>query len=127
MNTDTEELLALWREMKLGRPAYLANPALIAVRDAYRAQTYAEDGILAAMQEANRQGPGLWEAISRAVVDEVSRQDRSDLAHLDATRQKAEKMGSRSLAAQLVKAAASRYNTRTEDTVARIMDGEEKP
>lgn len=103
------ETLALWREMNTGEPAALTIPALIAVRDAYQGEDYEPAATMAAMQEANRQGPGLWHAIVHAAVDAVAEADREDLAELRRTEARVAKMTSDRLAAQILGRARKKY------------------
>lgn len=80
MDKLSREIFDLWHEMTLGSNAELTIPSLIDIQTAWRSEDSFESAMIAARDEANRLGEGLWEKLARAGLDAVFLTDQRDIS-----------------------------------------------
>lgn len=92
MDKLTRELFDLWHEMTLGSNAELTIPSLIDIQTAWRSEDSFESSMIAARDEANRLGAGLWEKLSRAGLDALFLTDQREISAFHSSIQTAQRL-----------------------------------
>ena len=78
--------------MTLGSNAELTIPSLIDIQTAWRSEDSFESAMIAARDEANRLGDGLWEKLARAGLDALFMTDQREISAFHRSIQTAQRL-----------------------------------